>query len=346
VFPRLLKTLAAGGNPGNLIGVASLNQADTCWRDEDHSTIDCRTLAPDYQKWIDIKSYAALFSTVPLKTQWGCPFDCVYCTYPLTEGKAYRLAEVEQVVEAVKTLARGGATDIEFVDNVFNAPYAHALSICRALAEAKLAPKVRYHTVELNPAFIDDVLLDAMEAAGFCGIGITAESAVDVVLEGLGKNYGAQEVETAARLINQHSIPCFWVFLLGGPGETPETVLKTLEFAAKQIRPADPVFFNIGLRIYPGTPLETLGRAEGVLTTTAEQMLNPVFYFSPRLNLEWLKVTLQSAARQHLNFITPSNFAMPHLDKILRLAYWAGLKPPVWKHTRLIRRGLNLIGAT
>jgi radical SAM superfamily enzyme YgiQ (UPF0313 family) len=199
--------------------------------------------------------------------------------------------------------------------------------------------------VELNPAFLDDALLGVMETAGFRGIGITAESAVDKVLEGLGKNYRARDVENAACAVHRHSIPCFWVFLLGGPGETRETVLETLEFARKEIRPSDPVFFNVGLRIYPGTPLEALARKEGVLTRAPEEMLEPVFYRSPQLDLAWLNATLGDAANRHLNFITPSDFARPLLEKIFPFAYWAGLQPPVWKHTRLIRRALQILGA-
>jgi len=41
--------------------------------------------------------------------------------------------------------------------------------------------------------------------------------------------------------------------MFGGPGETKKTVKETLLFAEKQIRPHNMAFFNIGLRILPGT---------------------------------------------------------------------------------------------
>jgi radical SAM superfamily enzyme YgiQ (UPF0313 family) len=344
VFPELLEQLSKGGNPSHIPGVISLDGGRTGHAGA-RTSITNRKLAPDFRRWIDLEAYASRFSPVPMKTQWGCPFECVYCTYPMTEGRDYRLGQVDRVVESIKRLANDGITDIEFVDNVFNSPYDHAMAICRTLAEARLAPRVRFHTVELNPAFLDDALLEGMEAAGFQGIGITAESAVDKVLEGLGKNYRARDVESAAHWINRHSIPCFWVFLLGGPGESRQTVLDTLDFARKVIRPSDPVFFNVGLRIYPGTPLEAMARKEGSLARPAEEMLDPVFYLSPHLDLAWLNATLALAASRNFNFITPSDFARPVLDQVFRLAYWAGLKPPIWKHTRLIRRGLHLMGA-
>lgn len=345
LFPQFLDILSRGGDPADLPGIVGPDQTDTGQATNYGYENPHRILAPDFRNWIDLKSYASMFSPVPLKTQWGCPFDCIYCTYPVTEGKEYRLASPAQVVKEVRQLISWGASDIEFVDNVFNSPYEHALGVCRALSTAEFAHKVRFHTVELNPAFLDDELLGTMERAGFGGIGITAESAVDPVLAGLGKNFRASEVVEAASLVNRHKIPCFWVFLLGGPRETRETVLETLEFAGKKIRPSDPVFFNVGLRIYPGTKLEILARAEGILRTPADQMLEPLFYFSSQLDPGWLQAILKASTRGHFNFITPNEFALPFLGKVFRLAYRAGLKPPIWKYTRLIRRGLNLIGA-
>ena len=70
--------------------------------------------------------------------------------------------------------------------------------------------------------------------------------------------------------------------MLGGPGETRETVAETIAFARRTVRPGDVAYFNVGIRIYPGTELERLAREEGVLTGSVQEMLEPVFYFSPR----------------------------------------------------------------
>ncbi|MEI8355563.1 MAG: radical SAM protein, partial [Deltaproteobacteria bacterium] len=200
-------------------------------------------------------------SAVPLKTKLGCPFGCVYCTYPVGEGRTYRLCAPGLVQRAVRELARQGVRDIEFVDNVFNSPYEHAMEVCRLLAGSGTG--VRLHTMELNPEFTDAPLLDAMEQAGFAGIGITAESADDGVLAALGKNYNSSHLYRAAAAVDGHGIPCVWIFMAGGPGETKDTLLRTLDFARRRVRPSDTVFFNAGVRLYPGTQLEALARREG-----------------------------------------------------------------------------------
>ncbi len=297
--------------------------------------------SPDFSRWIDIKAYRAGSSTIPLLAKRGCPFQCVYCTYSISEGRRYELFEPLTVVKEIERLTSRGLRDIELVDNVFNAPYDHAMEICAHLARHKTGAHLQ--TMELNPQFVDDALLTAMEEAGFVGIGITPESADDSVLKGLGKNYTARHVRQAAQAVRRHKIPCFWIFLLGGPGETPATVERTLTFARNNIRPSDTAFFTAGIRIYPGTELEWIARREGILQVSAEEMLAPAFYLSPQLDGRWLTERLSRAVRENLNFLDADSFVLPALASILRLAPRLGFRQPLWRHTRIIRRGLQLL---
>jgi len=342
VFPRLLDTLASGGEPLSVTGVGALRGGKYAAAPPNFPPSWGPELFPDFAAWLDLRAYARHMSAVPLKTKLGCPFGCVYCTYPSGEGRSYRLCPPADVARAVRKLAAAGIRDIEFVDNVFNSPYSHAMKLCWLLAESRTG--ARFHTMELNPEFTDGPLLDAMERAGFAGIGITAESADDGVLAALGKNYNRAHLERAARAVEKRGMPCMWVFLLGGPGETRETVERTLEFARSRIRPSDAVFFNSGVRIYPGTPLEAAARREGSLKIRPEDMLEPVFYLSPGLDKEWLLEKVAAAAKENMNFMNSDSLALPFLPALYRLAHFAGVEQPLWKYTRRLRRGLRGLG--
>jgi radical SAM superfamily enzyme YgiQ (UPF0313 family) len=239
-------------------------------------------------------------------------------------------------------LEKRGVRDVEFVDNVFNSPYDHAIELCDSIATART--NVRLQTVELNPYLVDDKLIGAMEQAGFVGIGITVESAADSVLDRLKKGFTARDVFNASEVIQRHRIPCLWVFMLGGPGETEETVQETLRFAEKCIGQRDVALFMIGIRIYPGTELENIARTEGVLTLPPLEMLEPIFYLSPSINKEWLLKKVCGSMTAHMNFITPKVIGLPFLPAINFVGYWLGVKPPLWKNTRYIRRGLRWLG--
>ncbi|MFQ6096803.1 MAG: B12-binding domain-containing radical SAM protein, partial [Armatimonadota bacterium] len=81
--------------------------------------------------------------------------------------------------------------------------------------------------------------------------------------------------------------------LLGGPGETRETIRETIEFV-KGLEP-DRVGASVGVRLYPGTPL--MARLERSAAATEHDgifgqiegnpgLSEPVFYVSPALGRE------------------------------------------------------------
>lgn len=344
VFPKLLAALSQGESPKYIPGIAWLENNVFRKNPSFPSQFSDGCLVPDFHRWIDVHAYLSRLSTVSIQSKRGCPFKCVYCTYPIIEGPNYRLCTPESVVDTIKNLASLGLRDIEFVDNVFNSPYDHAMSICEGLARAQPQPNVRLYSVDLNPLFIDDALLTAMEQAGFVGIGVTVESASDVVLDRLRKGFAGEDINKAAHTIQRHKLPCLWIFMLGGPGETRDTIRETLRFTESYIRPKDVAFFTIGIRIYPGTELEDIARKEGVLTLSPEEMLTPVFYISPALELDWLIKKLHHEMATHLNYINSDSIGLPFLPTIHRLGYRLGIKPPLWRYTRSIRRVLGFLG--
>lgn len=341
-FPALLRNLENSGNLSQTPRLAWLENG----RYRVSNGAPCRLsgfpLPVRFSRWVDLRAYRANLAAAPIQSRRGCPFACVYCTYGISEGREYRLFPPGEVAAAVRQMSAQGCRDIEFVDNVFNAPYDHALAVCEGLA--MVGHRSRLHTVELNPAFVDDRLLTAMARAGFAGVGLTAESASDNVLAGLRKGYGAQEVVRAAAAVRRCPLPCFWLFLLGGPGETRETVTESLNFARGILRPGDVAFFNVGLRIYPGTELEEIARRQGLLSMTPPEMLAPVFYFSPGLDLDWTLAQVRRAAAENLAIIHSGSLSHPWLPAVNRLAHRLRLRQPLWRHTTRIRRVVRALG--
>jgi radical SAM superfamily enzyme YgiQ (UPF0313 family) len=342
VFPALLSTIERKDSLKDIDGIAWIEKDIFFKNGLSTAEFSASCHVPDLHRWIDMKAYQSALSTVPIQAKRGCPYKCVYCTYAMSEGSEYHLCEPDSVAEEVRKLVLSGMQDVEFVDNVFNSPYDHALAICESLIRAGI--KARLQTVELNPKFVDKTLLGVMEKAGFVGVGITAESASDRVLEGLGKEYTSAQVYAAAESAQRSKIPFFWMFMLGGPGETERTVKETLHFAENRVSSKDVAFFNVGIRIYPGTELERIAREQGLLSLPAKEMFAPVWYFSPFLDKIWLFRTLAEAMNRHLNYINSDSLALPFLTRIHHLAYKLGIKPPIWRHTRSLRGGLRILG--
>lgn len=340
VFPEVLNQLEHSGGLEKVPGVASLEGADI--RKNPCPSLPLDFVIPDFARWIPLRQYLSSLASIPVQSKVGCQFKCVYCTYRKIEGSDYRLADQGKVTEDLGKLARTGARDIEFVDSVFNAPYDYAVTLCEKISRTRLP--LRLQSLELNPRFVDDLLITEMERAGFCAIGITAENASDAVLGKLQKGFTTDHLYKSAEAVRRHKLPCIWIFLLGGPGETPATIKETLRFAERSIRSHDVVFFNFGIRIYPGTRIESMAREEGLLSLAPEQMLTPVFYWSPQVDFPWALNEVKTSLNTSLNYIDAESIGWQSLLRIHRLGYRFGIKPPLWKHTRLIRRGLRILG--
>ena len=111
-----------------------------------------------------------------------------------------------------------------------------------------------------------------------------------------------------------------------------------------RIRPRDVAFFNTGIRIYPGTELESIARRQGVLSRAPEDMLSPVFYVSPEVDGPWMERELKKSMNRHMNFLNMDSLGMSFLPTIHRIGHRLGFRPPLWRYTRGIRRCLRMAG--
>ncbi len=341
-FKQCLDAYADRDDPAKLPGVATLRDGGVVVNAPAHDWTLAGPVAPEYSRWVDVGRYYRQGAAAPIQTKRGCPRRCAYCTYPQLEGRSHRTASPRRVADAVERLAGRGAKEVEFVDNVFNDPPEHALAICEELTQRNL--QIRLRTADLSPRALDGTLLEAMESAGFTGFGLTAESASQEVLKGLRKDYGVDQLQAAAEAVRGQDMPCMWIYMLGGPGETPQTVRQTLDFAESQLRSCDAAVFFPGIRIFPNTHIETLAREEGLLPDRKTSLLEPQFYLSPEVERDWLIQEVQDRARRVPGFLPPASRTASFLPLIYRLTTWMGLEPPLWQHTSAFRRMLAPFG--
>jgi radical SAM superfamily enzyme YgiQ (UPF0313 family) len=282
VLPDLLETLALGGDPAAVPGVLVRGAAPHRKRRAPPTAIP----PADLWRWIDYAPYRER-GAYPVQTRRGCRKRCLYCTYPLIEGAPGGGLDPGRVADELERVAATlGEVTVEFVDSVFNDPPGRAEAICREIVRRGLRPRLR--TMGINPAGVTPELIELMRRAGFGQIDATPDSASPAMLASLRKGFSRRRLEAAARALRQAAMPTMWFFLLGGPGETRETLHETFDFIDRFVSPDDLVSLSGGLRIYPGTPLARLAVADG-LVRPGDDLLVPRFYVSPRLGEEGLQ---------------------------------------------------------
>lgn len=293
-------------------------------------------------KWVDLRRYRAYGGAANLQTKRGCPLRCTYCVYNKVEGAAYRFRAPASVREEIEEMAAHGATDAEFTDSTFNIPLHHAKAVLEELARAKTG--VRLHTAGMNPREADEELFDLMKRAGFRTVMISAEAASDGALEGLGKGYTVREVERMVDLVAASGFEAFWYFLFGGPGESDSTAEETLRFMAARIPKRHLVYIGAGIRIQKGAPVEEIARREGVLAP-GEGLLEPRFYFSPRVSRDRLLARIREEVLAHPNYLQVQDFQGSNAPlRFARLLRVFRVQRPAWSFVPWLNRFFDRLG--
>jgi radical SAM superfamily enzyme YgiQ (UPF0313 family) len=265
-----------------------------------------------------------------LQTKRGCPFGCVYCTYPIIEGKTVRTRDPVQVCDEIEEMLEAGIDSFFVVDNEFNYPLAHAEAVCREMMLRKLP--IRW-SCYANPKFVTPGLLDLMISAGCTGLEFGSDAASDLMLARLGKNFVVSDLKEASSWCRRAGIPFCHSLLLGGPGETMETVRETLD-AVGDMSPTA-VICMIGIRIFPNTELARMAAEEGRIQEH-EDFLNPVFYLSEAVE-DKVVPFMEAFSRENPTWIFPGlniNMTVALQRKLRRF----GIKGPLWEYMEMGKR--------
>jgi radical SAM superfamily enzyme YgiQ (UPF0313 family) len=335
-FPALLEALERGEPLNRIPGICFRNEGEIVTT---HAEPHPRFGPSGMQDWIDWRTYERLGATWAIQTKRGCSLPCSYCTYPVVEGRALRTRPADEIADEMEEIARTAAPrTFDFVDSTFNVPPEHALGVCEEILRRGL--KLRLTTMGVNPLHASAELFTLMKRAGFNSMMITPESASATMLESLSKGFSVEDVHRAARLARESGLRCIWFFMLGGPGETRETVEETLSFVEKNLdfKRCLTVIFT-GIRILPGTRIAQAAFEEGYLPQGSD-LAGPVFYMSPLVSEAAILDRINQAINRSSNIVHAAEEGAGFYTRIVhRALHVAGVAPPYW---RFLPHYLNL----
>ena len=323
-FPELLRRMT-GGHPVNAMPGLAYRYKDKFFVNAPRRITHLDVLPEPERAVLDNAMYMSEGGAGNIQTKRGCAYACIHCPHPAIEGRKVRLRRPALAAdEFVRTAKEHGLRHIFIVDNVFNHPPEHAKEFCRELiARGNTAAWSCY----ANPALMDEELAALMVEAGCRGVEFGTDSAVDGVLANLKKGFSADDVLRASKICREAGLSFCHGLLLGAPGETADTVKRTLD--AMDVAAPNAVVAMLGLRIYPGTELAKRAKAEGRLMD--EPGTRPCFYFSQGLEMDKVKELLLRYGREHANFIMPGIHLRMTDDLRVRLRS-AGFTGPLWEY--------------
>jgi radical SAM superfamily enzyme YgiQ (UPF0313 family) len=244
---------------------------------------------PTNRDQIDNLTYFNKGGQCGLETKRGCDRRCVYCADHLTKGPTVRLREPSEVADEAQSLIAQGVKVLHLCDSEFNIPRKHAYAVCEEFERRSIGKSLSWYTYMAVVPF-DAELAEIMRKAGCIGINFTGDSACPSMLKTYGQAHLKDDLALAVRLCRDNDIRVMIDLLLGGPGETPETVSQTVDFI-KQIGP-DCAGAALGIRVYPGTQMAKMVASEGPAEKNPNihrkysgpvDLFQPTFYISQAL---------------------------------------------------------------
>jgi len=287
IFPDVVSRLERGEDPRELPGVRLLR--GTGLKSCATSALFTANLdafpAPDPACWL---ASAPRDCWVPVQSRRGCPLGCSYCSTASIEGRWVRRRSAHRVAAELARAKAAGFSRFYFVDNTFSLPESYALGLCREIARLDLG--ITWRCI-IYPRKVSEELARALREAGCVETSVGFEAGNQPMLAALNKRFSLGDVRTTCARLADQGIARNGFLLLGGPGETHQSIDESLAFA-ESLR-LDFLKVTLGIRIYPGTPLHRTALAEGVVSAD-DDLLRPRFYLARGIDCSRVPVGLRT----------------------------------------------------
>lgn len=176
-----------------------------------------------------IKGYGVHFATI--HTSRGCPFNCVYCSNPIT-GRKIRFRSPSNVVDEIQyNINKYSIKLVLFTDDTFTVNRERTAEICNEIMKRNI--KIDWFC-ETRADLVDKNLLELMYKSGCREISFGVESGNEKLRnEVIRKNIKDVELINAFKLCRDLNIKTSAFCMLGFPHETKKDMYETYKFCLK-----------------------------------------------------------------------------------------------------------------
>ncbi len=177
----------------------------------------------------------------------GCYGQCTFCLWPQTiSGRKYRTRSPQVVVEEISRAKHmfPEVKEFFFDDDTFTGKIGRIEAIARGIAPLNITWSCSAR------ADVPEKTLRIMKDSGLRLIMVGIESGSDAILENVKKGITTEQMRKFIGNCKKSGIAIHANFMIGLPGETPETIRRTIGFAKE----LDPETLQVSIATpFPGT---------------------------------------------------------------------------------------------
>ena len=222
------------------------------------------TLSFPARHLLPLGRYRSLGMPMSITTSRGCPYQCIFCVGRKMVGARVRYHSAYRAAAEMQYLANLGFHQINIADDLFTANKNHCLGVCEEILRRNL--KINW-TAFARVDTVSERLLSKMKAAGCTAVSFGIESANPAILKTIKKGITVRQAQEAVRKCLRVGISPYASFILGLPGETPETIKETTTFATELQQEGLAYGYHI-LTPFPGTEVREQSNRLGIRILT------------------------------------------------------------------------------
>ncbi|HXG56408.1 MAG TPA: radical SAM protein [Vicinamibacterales bacterium] len=270
---------------------------------------------------LSLKDYGLPLVNKPyviVETSRGCPYSCDFCVAPIHQGHKFRERSAKDLVDEIERSHREFGIEFFYLwGDTVTLNVKSFTSFCDELIARKLP--IQWFGNARADNLTDPAFVHRLKKAGCWMLALGIETDSEEVRKDMVKRLERQKIEAAFTNMRSAGVKSFAFFIFGYPGETLQTMNRTVEYAIE----LDPDFANFYPAVpYPGTALFDKVVREGLLPTGADadwSKMEYSYYLMSGNGLNELTVmnAIQRAKRRF--FLRPAYIAR-HMGDVARLA--------------------------
>ncbi|MBU1863837.1 MAG: B12-binding domain-containing radical SAM protein [Candidatus Omnitrophica bacterium] len=204
-----------------------------------------------WDRWTIKKNYACMLLSR------GCPYNCIFCGHGII-GKKYRTRSPQHIIDEIKMLYDTyHVRNLSFADSTLNVRNDWLHELCEKMIS--MDRKILWGC-SVRADHVDAETIKLMKRAGCAKIFIGVESADNDMLQRMKKNESIEKIQEGIHIIRKGGLIPDLGFIIGMPGETKESIMKTINFASTFNRSVCSFTYATP---YPGTELYEIAQREG-----------------------------------------------------------------------------------
>lgn len=254
----------------------------------------------------------------------GCIYRCRYCDRSVFK-QSFRWNSPEYTMELIKWLYNDfGIRHIMFYDDLFTLDKNRVARLCELIRNSRLS--LSFNCI-VRIGHIDNDLISVLKSAGCWMVNVGIESGDQEILNGYKDGLSLEKIKGDIEKIHKAGIWVKGLFMMGFPGETEDSIKKTIEFAKSlPLKDANITAFTP----FPGSPVAKDIDSLGILENDWSKMDCMNFVFIPK------GITSRKVLEKYYRLFIKEFYNRPFMRNIYRKmivqsphSYWRLIKGAV-----------------